>query len=101
QDPGQGGEEQGGPALPRGRVRDHLRRRRELGRRAGGPGQRGGRDGEERVVLLLEGRPRGAGARGRLQVAAREPRGGRGDAGGAGPETQGGERGDGGAGRHR
>ena len=46
--PGQGGEEQGGAAVPRGRVRHPLRRGR-------GPVRRGGRPGRERGVLEKSG----------------------------------------------
>ena len=78
-DPGEGGEEQGGAAVPRGRVRHPVRRGRGPAGRGGGPG-RGARPGRQVRRLLHAGRGAdGPGSRARRRVAQGEPgRAGRG-----------------------
>ncbi len=60
---GQGGEEQGGVAVPRGRVRHHLRRGRFQGRRPAGSRRGAEHRREERIVVQLQGRAHRPGAR--------------------------------------
>jgi protein RecA len=72
-DPRQGRQEQGGPAVPPGRVRHHLRRGRLVARRARGHGRRAQRHHEERVVVLVQRRQHRAGPRRDEAVAPREP----------------------------
>ena len=53
QRPGQGGQEQGRPAVPRGRVRHHVRRGHLQAGRDHRPGRQGRRDREVRLLVLL------------------------------------------------
>ncbi len=62
-DQGQDGEEQGGVAVPRGRVRHHLRRGNFERRRSDRSGRGAEHDREERVLVQLQGRADRPGAR--------------------------------------
>ena len=69
--PGPRGEEQDRPAVPRCRVRHHVRPRHQLRRRPDRPGRAGQRRREERLLVHLQGAPPGPGPRERQAVPVR------------------------------
>ena len=74
QRPGQGGQEQGRPAVPRGRVRHHVRRGHLQAGRDHRPGRQGRRDREVRLLVLLQQPAHRPGPRQRPRVPQGQPR---------------------------
>ena len=71
---GEGGQEQGGPALPRGRVRHPLRRGHQQGRRPPRPRRRPQHHREVRRLVRVRRRAHGPGPRERPPVPEGQPR---------------------------